>query len=146
MFSHSPLARRHPRPPAPPHCHLPDVCLVSIKLTARAVLYAYSRHSHQKSTAKTKLNSISSNSTRQTVFQDSSTMPLPIYTSEKPSTSETNTTTENSGAQQSQQQTSSNQTNSSSYQNRPKSEAELAAEKLYEERMEEEYAKREGGA
>jgi len=27
-----------------------------------------------------------------------------------------------------------------------KSEAELAAEKLYEERMEEEYAKREGGA
>ena len=29
---------------------------------------------------------------------------------------------------------------------RTKSEAELAAEKLYEERIEEEYAKREGGA
>ncbi|KAK8212376.1 hypothetical protein IWZ01DRAFT_264352 [Phyllosticta capitalensis] len=73
-------------------------------------------------------------------------MPLPMYTSEKPSTSETNTTTENSGAQQSQAQASTNQTTSTSYQDKPKSEAELAAEKLYEERMEEEYAKREGGA
>lgn len=32
------------------------------------------------------------------------------------------------------------------YSSRPKTEVELAAEKLYEERMEDEYAKREGGA
>ncbi|KAK8226740.1 hypothetical protein HDK77DRAFT_487104 [Phyllosticta capitalensis] len=50
------------------------------------------------------------------------------------------------GTQQSQAQASTNQTTSTSYQDKPKSEAELAAEKLYEERMEEEYAKREGGA
>ena len=37
-------------------------------------------------------------------------------------------------------------TQSGAGQHKAKSEAELAAEKLYEERMEEEYAKREGGA
>lgn len=63
-------------------------------------------------------------------------MGIPVATStEKPSTSETRevpkaaSSSESSGASQT-----------------TKSEAELAAEKLYEERMEEEYAKREGGA
>ncbi len=37
-------------------------------------------------------------------------------------------------------------TSNGSYSSRPKTEVELAAEKLYEERMEDEYAKREGGA
>lgn len=62
-------------------------------------------------------------------------MPLPVITSEKPSTSETKETVKNT------QSTSTPSTSSNT-----KSEAELAAEKLYEERMEEEYAKREGGA
>lgn len=65
-------------------------------------------------------------------------MPIPIHSTEKPeanaagSTTQTATSTSSSAPAQPQQQ--------------PKSEAELAAEKLYEERMEEEYAKREGGA
>jgi hypothetical protein len=63
---------------------------------------------------------------------------MPIPTSEKPSTSETREVQKDSqtpglpSAEAPQQKT--------------KSEAELAAEKLYEERIEEEYAKREGGA
>jgi len=65
-------------------------------------------------------------------------LPLPV-TSEKPSVSETKetatcTTTTNQGRPGSQNQQP------------PKSEAELAAEKEYLERMEDEYAKREGGA
>jgi hypothetical protein len=63
-------------------------------------------------------------------------MPLPVISTEKPSTSETReapkhtqSTTQSSGVTQGQ-----------------KSEAEIAADKLYEERIEEEYAKREGGA
>lgn len=69
-------------------------------------------------------------------------MPIPVHTNvEKPSTSETNPS---SGHSQATAQTS-NQQSGAAFQT-TKSEAELAAEKLYEERMEEEYAKREGGA
>jgi hypothetical protein len=66
-------------------------------------------------------------------------MGLPVQTSvEKPSTSETRV--EPKDSQPIISSTSSGATQGT------KSEAELAAEKLYEERMEEEYAKREGGA
>ncbi|KAE9969749.1 hypothetical protein EG328_006680 [Venturia inaequalis] len=60
---------------------------------------------------------------------------LCLHTTEKPSTSETKETVKAT------QNTSTPSTSSNT-----KSEAELAAEKLYEERMEEEFAKREGGA
>jgi hypothetical protein len=63
-------------------------------------------------------------------------MPLPVITTEKPSTSETRE------APKDTQITSQTSTSAQGQ----KSEAELAAEKLYEERMEDEYAKREGGA
>ena len=66
-------------------------------------------------------------------------MPIPVHTTtEKPSTSET--------SQDSQPATTVSGQNSGTTQQTTKSEAELAAEKLYEERIEEEYAKREGGA
>jgi len=66
-------------------------------------------------------------------------MGLPVHTStEKPSTSETKVDPKDS--QSTTPSTSSGATQGT------KTEAELAAEKLYEERMEEEYAKREGGA
>jgi len=69
-------------------------------------------------------------------------MPIPIHTStEKPSTSETREVPRNS-----QPSVSVSNESSGGPQQTTKSEAELAAEKLYEERMEEEYAKREGGA
>ena len=68
-------------------------------------------------------------------------MGLPIHTTDKPSTSETREAPKDSqpAAQVSNAQSGMAQQTS-------KSEAELAAEKLYEERIEEEYAKREGGA
>lgn len=68
-------------------------------------------------------------------------MPIPLHTTEKPSTSETRVTPKDS-------QPAAEVPNSQSgmAQQRAKTEAELAAEKLYEERIEEEYAKREGGA
>ncbi len=68
-------------------------------------------------------------------------MPIPIHTTEKPYTSETREAPKDS-------QLSAEVSNSRSdmAQQTTKSEAELAAEKLYEERIEEEYAKREGGA
>lgn len=69
-------------------------------------------------------------------------MPIPVHTNtEKPSTSETNPSSASSQATADV----SNQ-GSGAAQQMTKSEAELAAEKLYEERIEEEYAKREGGA
>jgi len=59
-------------------------------------------------------------------------MPIPIHTTEKapsaPASSTQSTQTQATTPQQ------------------PKTEAELAAEKKYEEAIEEEYAKREGGA
>jgi len=65
-------------------------------------------------------------------------MPIPIHTNtEKPSTSETREAPKDSNIANSQSGTA---------QQTGKSEAELAADKLYEERIEEEYAKREGGA
>ena len=68
-------------------------------------------------------------------------MPLPIYTSnEKPETNPSVT------AQPSSQVSNQDSQMASTNSQRTKSEAELAAEKLYEERIEEEYAKREGGA
>ncbi|KAF2816403.1 uncharacterized protein BDZ99DRAFT_566238 [Mytilinidion resinicola] len=65
------------------------------------------------------------------------TMPIPIHT----------TTTENAPSVQAatQASTQSNQTQSTGPE-QSKTEAELAAEKRYEEAIEEEYAKREGGA
>jgi hypothetical protein len=63
---------------------------------------------------------------------------MPIPTTEKPSTSETREVPKDS------QTTGIPATGA--IEQKPKSEAELAAEKLYEERIEEEYAKREGGA
>lgn len=69
-------------------------------------------------------------------------MGIPTHTTEKPSTSDTQISDPiMSGAEVPPP--------AAEQQGRPegtKSEAELAAEKLYEERMEEEYAKREGGA
>jgi hypothetical protein len=66
-------------------------------------------------------------------------MPIPVdATTEKPSTSET--------SEDSQPSTTVSNQNSGMAQQTTKTEAELAAEKLYEERIEEEYAKREGGA
>ncbi|QDS73230.1 hypothetical protein FKW77_003891 [Venturia effusa] len=59
-------------------------------------------------------------------------MGLPVHTTEKPSTSETKETVKQT------QNTSTPSTSSNT-----KSEAELAAERLYEARMEDEYAKRE---
>lgn len=68
-------------------------------------------------------------------------MPIPLHSTEKPSTSETRE--EPKGSQPSAEV--SNQ-QSGIAQQTTKADAELAAEKLYEERIEEEYAKREGGA
>ncbi|KAF1990731.1 hypothetical protein K402DRAFT_417490 [Aulographum hederae CBS 113979] len=70
-------------------------------------------------------------------------MGLPLPTNEKPSTSETQaakhtTTTTANGA--------SKQTGQNGQGQQQKTEAELEADRLYEERMEDEYAKREGGA
>lgn len=70
-------------------------------------------------------------------------MPLPVHTSsEKPSNSETSVSETAANTTQTPTSTSS----AAPPQQQNKSEAELAAEKLYEERMEDEYAKREGGA
>lgn len=69
-------------------------------------------------------------------------MPVPIQTStEKPSKTTTSETAQPASK-------ASNQPSQigSTGQQQTKSEAELAAERLYEERIEEEYAKREGGA
>jgi len=66
-------------------------------------------------------------------------MPIPIHSTEKPSTSETKEDVKDTQLDTTTQQSGSSQPTT-------KTEAELAAEKLYEERMEEEYAKREGGA
>jgi hypothetical protein len=76
-------------------------------------------------------------------------MPVPLHTS-----SDSSSTTENKAsiAQPTLTPQNSNvaQSNTASQQQsgggRVKSEAELEAERMYEERMEEEYAKREGGA
>jgi len=69
-------------------------------------------------------------------------MPIPVVTStEKPSTSETREVPKDSQPAASISNQSSGMT-----QQTTKSEAELAADRLYEERIEEEYAKREGGA
>ena len=68
-------------------------------------------------------------------------MPLPVHSTEKPSTSETRE--ENKDSQPASEVPNKQ---SGMAQQTTKSEAELAAEKLYEERIEEEYAKREGGA
>lgn len=66
-------------------------------------------------------------------------MPIPTdVKTEKPSTSES--------SQDSQSNVTVSNQNSGMVQQTTKSEAELAAEKLYEERIEDEYAKREGGA
>lgn len=67
-------------------------------------------------------------------------MPLPVITTEKPSTSETSETAAGAITNTSEQPPKPISTSQS------KSEAEIAADKLYEERIEEEYAKREGGA
>ena len=73
-------------------------------------------------------------------------MPLPMFTShEKPSTSETKEIGQNQEQTQATPATDQSQT-AGGASGGTKSEVELAAEKLYEERMEEEYAKREGGA
>lgn len=70
-----------------------------------------------------------------------SAMPIPIPSTEKPSNSETSVSENNT-----QNTTTTSSSTGAQPQQQPKSEAELAAEKLYEERIEEEYAKREGGA
>ena len=73
-------------------------------------------------------------------------MPLPVYTShEKPSTSETRETTKSQQDALATGASNASQTTGGAL-GGTKSEAEIAAEKLYEERIEEEYAKREGGA
>jgi hypothetical protein len=84
-------------------------------------------------------------------------MPLPIQTTgpaeEKPSNSETSppvTTAPVSNVSDRLSNIGSTLggpgANANGNNQRPKGDAELAAEKLYEERIEEEYAKREGGA
>lgn len=75
-------------------------------------------------------------------------MPIPVHTSnEKPSTSETNQpTTEVKPSTMIPDQVSQMGQAGSSAAQQTKSEVEQAADKLYEERIEEEYAKREGGA
>jgi hypothetical protein len=70
-------------------------------------------------------------------------MPLPVHTTEKPSTSET---TETTAATEVTNPPAQGDGAASVAGAQTKSDAEIAAEKLYEERMEEEYAKREGGA
>ncbi|KAI9738627.1 MAG: hypothetical protein M1834_008132 [Cirrosporium novae-zelandiae] len=80
-------------------------------------------------------------------------MPIPLTTSslENPSNSEA-LSAPAAETTNTQHQTTNNTTDaevssgSAGAVGQQKSEAELAAEKLYEERMEEEYAKREGGA
>ncbi|KAJ9644540.1 hypothetical protein H2201_000314 [Coniosporium apollinis] len=74
-------------------------------------------------------------------------MPLPVLTTEKPSTSETKETNvvADQGSQRSAE-VSDQSSQMGSTDQRPQSDAEKAADKLYEERIEEEYAKREGGA
>lgn len=74
-------------------------------------------------------------------------MPLPMpSSSESPSNSETavNSKSAVNQAASSASHTETSPANPSTQQ--AKSEAEKAADKLYEERMEDEYAKREGGA
>lgn len=70
-------------------------------------------------------------------------MPLPTFTAEKPSTSETS---EAAVGTMTSEQPKQHDHAASSSKPQTKSEAEIAAEKLYEERIEDEYAKREGGA
>lgn len=83
-------------------------------------------------------------------------MPLPIPTTEKPSTSETMESTTTTGANERpsdsvpaanvSSQDSAMGATAGARIGEGKGSAEEAAEKLYEERIEEEYAKREGGA
>ena len=68
-------------------------------------------------------------------------MPVPIPTSEDKSQTSTTSATANTGHEV---QNSSNQSVASTTQQKTKE--ELEADRLYEERIEEEYAKREGGA
>jgi hypothetical protein len=68
-------------------------------------------------------------------------MPIPVHSAEKPSISEMREAPKDT---QPTAQVPNGQ--SGMAQQTTKSEAELVAEKLYEERIEEEYAKREGGA
>ncbi|TKA43712.1 hypothetical protein B0A49_13342 [Cryomyces minteri] len=74
-------------------------------------------------------------------------MPVPLPSTatglnEKPSTSETR----GEAPKESQPSAQISDRQSAIGQTQPKGEAEKAADKLYEERIEEEYAKREGGA
>lgn len=81
-------------------------------------------------------------------------MPLPVHaTTDKPSSSstpETATSTGQTGVQgaiaSATDATGAAAKSGSTAAEHTKSEAEQAADKLYEERMEDEYAKREGGA
>ena len=81
-------------------------------------------------------------------------MPLPMATSEKPydSTSlssvspESSNNTSSAVSKAAASVTDAGASSGSSAAQHTKSEAEQAADKLYEERMEDEYAKREGGA
>lgn len=73
-------------------------------------------------------------------------MGLPVHTTvEKPSTSETRDANVQASSFSGEQSTA-NSNSGAGGTRQPKGEAELAAEKLYEERIEDEYAKREGGA
>ena len=84
-------------------------------------------------------------------------LPTPLTSHEKPSNastlsapvSETSPSANSAVSQATSSATSATNgaaANGSSAAQHTKSEAEMAADKLYEERMEEEYAKREGGA
>jgi len=76
-------------------------------------------------------------------------MSTPIHSAEMPSSSSTaEHVTSGISANGASTATTSNesQINGTGVSARTKSEAEIAADKLYEERIEEEYAKREGGA
>ncbi|KAF2263317.1 hypothetical protein CC78DRAFT_581598 [Lojkania enalia] len=74
-----------------------------------------------------------------------SKMPVPVHSSEKSSASQPRTTSSTTANTAREVPNPSTQSVTSANQQQ-KTEAELEAERLYEERIEEEYAKREGGA
>jgi hypothetical protein len=73
-------------------------------------------------------------------------MSFPTNTAEKPSNDALQTTSTEHSATDNAPNTVEARTEHDSTASTTKSEVELAADKLYEERIEEEYAKREGGA
>lgn len=73
-------------------------------------------------------------------------MPVPVPSSDKSAVSQTSTTNTSATASTTHEVSNPSTQSVASVNQQQKTEAELEADRLYEERIEEEYAKREGGA